>query len=88
MFAGRLLLNVAGNAFALYSDNVNNSYMAGNLGVGTLDPLQKVHITGVLRLEPQAVAPTGGLGDFYVNTDGTLYFHNGAGWGVVLVAAP
>ena len=78
--------NVAGNAFALYSDNLNNSYMAGNLGVGTLVPQQKVHITGVLRLEPQAVAPTGGLGDFYVNADGTLYFHNGTDWKAVQVA--
>jgi hypothetical protein len=75
--------NVAGTAYALYSDNVNNSYMAGNLGVGTLDPQQKVHITGVLRLEPQASAPTGGLGDLYVNADGTLFFHNGTEWRAV-----
>ena len=75
--------NVTGTAYAFYSDNVNDSYMAGNLGVGTLVPQQKVHITGVLRLEPQAVAPTGGLGDFYVNTDGTLYFHNGTDWKAV-----
>ncbi len=60
--------------------------MAGNLGIGTLDPQQKVHITGVLRLEPQAVEPTGDLGDFYVNTDGTVYFHNGVDWKAVLVA--
>jgi hypothetical protein len=78
--------NVAGNAFALYSDNLNNSYMEGNLGVGTSDPQQKVHISGVMRLEPQAAAPTGGLGDFYVNTDGTLYFHNGTDWKAVQVA--
>lgn len=75
--------NVAGTAYALYSDNLNNSYMAGNLGVGTLDPQQKVHITGVLRLEPQASAPTGGLGDLYVNADGTLFFHNGTEWRAV-----
>jgi hypothetical protein len=57
--------------------------MAGNLGVGTLDPQQKVHITGVLRLEPQASPPTGGLGDLYVNADGTLFFHNGTEWRAV-----
>lgn len=78
--------NVTGTAYALYSDNVNNSYMAGNLGVGTLDPQQKVHITGVMRLEPQAIAPPGGLGDLYVNSDGTLFFHNGTEWKAVLLA--
>lgn len=72
--------NVAGNAFALYSDNVNNSYMAGSIGFGTENPQQKVHIDGVIRLEPQAVAPTGGLGDLYVNTDGRIFFHNGTDW--------
>ncbi len=78
--------NVAGDNFALYSENTANSYIEGNLGVGTNDPQQKVHVSGVLRLEPQAVAPTGGLGDFYVNTDGTLYFHNGVDWKAVQVA--
>ncbi|MEL4457262.1 hypothetical protein [Lutimonas vermicola] len=85
LFLSTPFSNVAGTAYALYSDNVNNSYMAGNLGVGTLDPQQKVHITGVLRLEPQAVEPAGGLGDFYVNTDGTLYFHDGTSWKEVQV---
>ena len=72
--------NVAGNAYALYSDNVNNSYMEGNLGVGTSDPQQKVHISGVLRLEPQATPPTGGAGDLYAGTDNKLYFHDGTSW--------
>jgi hypothetical protein len=75
--------NVAGNAFALYSDNINNSYIAGNVGFGNTDPQQKVHINGVMRLEPQASAPTGGLGDLYVNADGTLFFHNGTEWRAV-----
>lgn len=78
--------NVAGNAFALYSDNVNNSYIAGNVGFGNLDPQQKVHINGVMRLEPQDTEPTGDLGDFYVNSDGTLYFHNGTEWRAVQLA--
>ena len=77
---------VTGNAFALYSVNANNSYLEGNLGVGTDEPQQKVHISGVLRLEPQAAIPTGGFGDLYVNTDGTLYFHNGVDWKAVLLA--
>jgi len=73
--------NVAGNNFALYSENTADSYIEGNLGVGTTTPLQKVHINGVMRLQPQASAPTGGLGDFYVNsTDNKLYFHDGSGW--------
>lgn len=72
--------NVVGNSFALYSENTANSYMEGNLGIGTSTPQQKVHINGVMRLEPQASVPNGALGDLYVNTDGKLYFHNGTAW--------
>lgn len=72
--------NVAGTSYALYSDNTGDSYMEGNLGVGTSSPQQKVHINGVMRLEPQATPPTGALGDLYVSTGGDLFFHNGAGW--------
>ena len=78
--------NVAGNAFALYSDNLNDSYIAGDVGIGTTDPQQKVHINGVMRLEPQDAAPTGGLGDLYVNSDGTLFFHDGSDWKAVQLA--
>ncbi len=80
--------NVAGNAFALYSDNVNNSYFAGNLGVGELDPQQKVHINGVLRLEPQATPPAGDLGDLYSGTDNKLYFHDGTSWKEIQLVTP
>jgi hypothetical protein len=73
-------LNVTGDAFALYSENLNNSYLEGNLGVGTSDPQQKVHISGVLRLEPQASPPAGGAGDLYAGTDNKLYFHDGTDW--------
>ena len=66
--------------FAIYSASNANSYVEGNLGVGTSNPQQKVHINGVMRLEPQATAPTGALGDLYVNTNGNLYFHDGTGW--------
>jgi hypothetical protein len=72
--------NVAGTSYALYSDNTGDSYMEGNLGVGTSSPQQKVHINGVMRLEPQATPPTGALGDLYVSTGGELFFHNGTGW--------
>ncbi len=72
--------NVAGNSYALYSDNTGDSYMEGNLGVGTSSPQQKVHINGVMRLEPQAAPPTGALGDLYVSTGGDLFFHDGTGW--------
>ena len=72
--------NVGGDAFALYSENLNNSYLEGNLGVGTSDPQQKVHVSGVLRLEPQATPPAGGAGDLYAGTDNKLYFHDGTGW--------
>ena len=72
--------NVTGNSYALYSPNMGNSYIEGSLGVGTDDPKQKVHINGVMRLEPQATAPTGALGDLYVSASGILFFHDGSGW--------
>ncbi len=66
--------------FAIYSASDADSYVNGNLGVGTETPQQKVHIGGAMRLEPQATAPTGALGDLYVGTDGNLYFHDGTAW--------
>lgn len=79
--------NVAGNNFALYSPNTGDSYFNGNVGFGTESPQQMVHISGVMRLEPQSIVPgTASLGDLYVNTDGKLYFHNGTSWKEVLLA--
>ena len=69
--------------FAIYSASDADSYLEGNVGIGTTTPLQKVHISGAMRLEPQATAPTGTLGDLYVGTDGNLYFNDGSagtGW--------
>jgi len=67
--------------FAIYSASDADSYLEGNIGVGTNAPQQKVHISGAMRLEPQATAPaTGALGDLYAGTDGNLYFHNGTDW--------
>ncbi|MCB0475086.1 MAG: hypothetical protein KDC69_05385 [Flavobacteriaceae bacterium] len=67
--------------FAIYSDAAADSYLNGNLGIGTNAPQQKVHISGAMRLEPQASAPpNGALGDLYAGTDGNLYFHDGTGW--------
>ena len=79
--------NVAGNAYAIYSNNLNDSYFNGNVGIGTETPLQKVHIDGVMRLEPQDSEPAGDMGDFYVKSDGALYYHNGTNW-VEIVPAP
>ncbi len=81
--------NVAGISYALYVDNPSISYVEGNLGVGTNDPQQKVHISGVLRLEPQATPPVGNLGDLYSGTDTKLYFHDGISWKEIqLVTTP
>ena len=66
-----------GDNFAIYSDADVDSYFKGNIGIGTTAPQQKVHISGAMRLEPQAIAPTGTLGDLYVGTDGNLYFNDG-----------
>lgn len=53
---------------------------SGNVGIGTINPQRKLHISGVLRLEPQSSPPSGALGDLYVGTNGKLYFHNGTQW--------
>jgi len=76
--------------FAIYSLSDADSYLEGNVGIGTNDPLQKIHISGAMRLEPQATAPAGGdLGDLYVGTDNKLYFNDGTSWREVqLVAVP
>ncbi len=66
--------------YAIYSQPNIDSYLEGNLGIGTDAPQQKVHISGAMRLEPQATAPAGALGDLYAGTDGNLYFHNGTDW--------
>lgn len=93
-----------GNNFAIYSASDADSYIEGNLeinndlnvvgniGVGTASPLQKVHISGAMRLEPQATAPSGTLGDLYVDLNGNLYFNDGSvgttGWRPVLLGPP
>ena len=67
--------------FAIHSASNADSYLEGNLGIGLETPQQKIHISGAMRLEPQATAPTGGgLGDLYAGTDGNLYFHDGVSW--------
>ncbi len=67
--------------FAIYSDTNADSYFNGNIGAGIKAPQRKVHISGAMRLEPQAVAPANAsLGDLYVNTDGKLYFYDGTSW--------
>jgi len=61
--------------------------MEGNLGVGVKLPQRKVHISGVMRLDPQSSEPTDGtLGDLYVSDAGTLFFHDGTGWKAVQLA--
>ena len=70
-----------GDNFAFYSAPDIDSFFQGNVGFGVESPLQKVHINGVMRLEPQAAQPiNGALGDLYVGIDGKLYFHNGIDW--------
>ena len=67
--------------YSIYSAPDIDSYIEGNVGFGIDKPLQKVHINGVIRLEPLDVAPSGDLGDLYVNkTDKKIYFHNGTSW--------
>lgn len=67
--------------FAIYSLSDADSYFVGNIGAGIRAPQRKIHISGAMRLEPQATAPTNGsLGDLYVNTNGKLYFHDGTSW--------
>jgi hypothetical protein len=80
-----------GNNFAVYSASDADSYVEGSIGVGVTAPQQKVHISGAMRLEPQATAPAGTLGDLYVDTNGNLYFNDGSagtsGWRPVMLGA-
>jgi len=69
--------------FAIFSASDADSYVEGSLGLGTEAPQQKLHISGVMRLEPQAtlLPADGDLGDLYVNSgDNKLYFHDGTVW--------
>jgi len=79
----------SGDNFAIYSLSGADSYVEGSIGVGVTTPQQKVHISGAMRLEPQATAPTGTLGDLYVDLNGNLYFNDGSagttGWRPVLL---
>ncbi len=81
-----------GENFAIYSESDADSYVEGSLGVGVNTPLQKVHISGAMRLEPQGTAPAGTLGDLYVDLNGNLYFNDGSvgtsGWRPVLLGPP
>ena len=60
----------------------------GNVGIGTTSPQAKLHVNAVMRLEPQASAPSGGLGDLYAGTNGKLYFHDGSAWKELSFATP
>jgi hypothetical protein len=62
------------------TQNNTMAIMGGKVGIGITSPQQTLHIKDVLRLEPQASAPAGGLGGLYAGTDGKLYFHNGTEW--------
>jgi hypothetical protein len=75
------------NAEILYNDSGSTDGAAvyynksnGNLGIGVSNPQQKLHISDVLRLEPQSSPPSGSMGDLYVGTGGLLYFHDGSDW--------
>ena len=75
--------------FAIYSASDADTYLEGSVGVGVAAPQQKIHISGAMRLEPQATPPTGTLGDLYVDLNGNLYFNDGSvgttGWRPVLL---
>ncbi len=58
------------------------------VGLGTALPQRKLHIGGVMRLEPQTALPAGGLGDICVDNLFQLRFHNGQAWTVVTTMTP
>jgi hypothetical protein len=51
-----------------------------NLGIGTSNPQRKLHVSGVIRLEPQSEPPSGSMGDLYVDSEGLLFFYDGTDW--------
>jgi len=79
--AGTSMLLTGGDIYLRtnYQDRVYVSN-TGDVGIGTTIPQTTLHVSGIMRLEPQSVAPPGSLGDLYVGTDTRLYFHNGVEW--------
>jgi len=79
--------------YAFYSAPDINSYIEGNVGFGISNPERKVHISGVMRLEPQDSAPSDPkIGDMYVDTNGILHFYGRTssstiGWNIVSLIA-
>ena len=79
--------------YALYSVPDIDSYIEGNVGFGISEPKRKVHINGVMRLEPLNSAPSNPeIGDMYVDTSGILHFYGRTssstfGWNIVSLIA-
>ena len=59
-----------------------SSIPTGNVGIGTAAPVDKLHVSDVLRLEPRATAPDpASEGDLYVDsTDHHIYCYLDGGW--------
>ncbi len=73
-----------GSQFALYSGSRADSYMRGNVGIGTDTPQRKLHVSDVMRLEPRATAPSDArAGDMYFDSgDNKLKVYDGSVWQV------
>lgn len=68
----------------LIKQQSNETKKIARVGVGLSDPQQTLHISGAMRLEPLASAPTNvGEGDMYVNKTGALCVYLNNHWNYV-----
>jgi hypothetical protein len=68
--------------YSIYDVSAKDSYFSGNLGVGTMTPARKLHVSDVMRLEPRATAPSSpSEGDMYMDSSThKLRVYDGTTW--------
>ena len=75
-----LAIGFNSNQATLFVDSSAGVGTTGNVGIGNNNPQQKLHISGVMRLEPQATAPSGSLGDIYVDSSQAICAYIDNAW--------
>lgn len=72
------------NQATLFVGAASGGSTRGNIGIGTINPARTLHISGALRLEPQAAPPGGASnGDLYYDTSHALCARINGSWVVI-----